>query len=70
MVASMLGDERYVSKISRHSLSNYDDLGLQQSTSNGMHEAAVKRVESHHRVLEALKKAGTKPDIIRSVWRP
>jgi hypothetical protein len=64
MVVSVVEDARYLSKMPGHRPVS-DDIGLRADTSSGMHEASVKRVESHHRVLEALEKAGTKPEVIR-----
>lgn len=44
-----------------------DRLGLSAETSDAMHAAAVKRAQSHARVLEALSKAGATEDTIRRV---
>ncbi len=44
-----------------------ETLGLAPDVSNAMHEAAVRRSQSHQRVLEALRKAGATDDTIRCV---
>ena len=44
-----------------------DRIGLQSETSDAMHAAAVKRAQSHSRVLEALARAGATEETIRRV---
>jgi hypothetical protein len=44
-----------------------DRIGLQPETSDAMHAAAVKRAQSHSRVLEALARAGATEETIRRV---